>query len=334
MVNGILLNCCAGAEDGVYYGHMLHVCTVIGKRRSGIVPKLVQSSRKNILNPLDFFTTVSCPTGQNGGTMPEYHTRIRQLMAVRNVTQATLIRSTGIPRATITRLLAGDTEFSINQLELVSTVLGLSINDVVSPLKFDIFSLTGITKLDDLIRRLTALRSIPYDSKAHDIYSTTHIPDALCYSSVYARWNNDDRPCPKIINSPAKTNASGCTLHEHPKIDGLYGISVIDELSLNNNVAKDGTRNIYFPLRASVTGTHRMSVTTQMFSHAVGESMKNKTSGSLSQDEYVLTSSVRSIKNHTSDAIINHKIWTPIPEISKFVSERSAFEKYVDLVVN
>ena len=77
-----------------------------------------------------------------------------------------------------------------------------------------------------------------------------------------------------------------------------------------------------------------MSVTTQMFSHAVGESMKNKTSGSLSQDEYVLTSSVRSIKNHTSDAIINHKIWNPIPEISKFVSERSAFEKYVDLVVN
>ena len=266
--------------------------------------------------------------------MPEYHTRIRQLMAVRNVTQATLIRSTGIPRATMTRLLAGDTDFSINQLEQVSTVLGLSINDVVSPLKFDIFSLTGITKMDDLIRRLTALRSIPYDSKAHDIYSTTHIPDALCYSSVYARWNNDDRPCPKIINSPAKTNASGCTLHEHPKIDGLYGISVIDELSLNNNVAKDGTRNIYFPLRASVTGTHRMSVTTQMFSHAVGESMKNKTSGSLSQDEYVLTSSVRSIKNHTSDAIINHKIWNPIPEISKFVSERSAFEKYVDLIVN
>ena len=49
--------------------------------------------------------------------MHDYHTRIRQLMTVRNVTQAGMIRSTGIPRATITRLLNGESEVSINQME-------------------------------------------------------------------------------------------------------------------------------------------------------------------------------------------------------------------------
>ena len=274
--------------------------------------------------------------------MHDYHTRIRQLMTVRNVTQAGMMRNTGIPRTTMTRLLNGETDFSINQLEQVATALNLSSNDVVSPLPFDHYALTGIAKLDDLVRRVTALRSMPYDCQAHEIYCTTHVPDALCYSPTYARWNHDDRPCPKKIDVQRKSDlpVESCTpaqrievaLHEHTKIDGLYGILVSDELHLNDLSFRnkgEKERHIYIPLRATVTGSNRVSVTTQMFANP-----SHRVNGSTSQDEYILTASVKSIKNGSSDAIIRHKLWLPIPDISNFVSERSAFEKYVEMVVN
>jgi len=278
--------------------------------------------------------------------MAEYHNRVRELMRVRNVSQAKLMTATGIPRATMTRLLAGETTFDIDQLELVASALGLSINDVVSPLKFDHFSLTGITKLDDLIRRVTALRCIPYDSRAKTIYTQTHQADAVCYSPLYTRWNYDpEKPCPKVVPIERKYSATfgaespifadlekpdaprEVMLHEHPGIDGLYGILVTDELRLNDSAVKE-VRNIYIPLRATVTGVRRISVTTQMFADS-----DNRIDGTLAQDEYVLTAKIKSIRNG-SDAIIRHKLWNPIPDISNFETNRDAFERYVELAIN
>ena len=279
--------------------------------------------------------------------MAEYHNRVRELMRVRNVSQAKLITATGIPRATMTRLLAGETTFDIDQLELVASVLGLSINDVVSPLRFEYFSLTGITKLDDLIRRVTALRSIPYDAKAKTIYSQTHQADAVCYSPLYSHWNDDpEKPCPKVgwIERPHGSSATVespifadllipdasrvVMLHEHPGIDGLYGILVTDELRLNDEAAHREVRNIYIPLRATVTGMRRISVTTQMFADS-----DNRIDGTLTQDEYVLTATIKSIRNG-SDALVRHKLWYPIPDISNFETNRDAFERYVELAIN
>ena len=274
--------------------------------------------------------------------MADYHNRVRELMRVRNVSQAKLITSTGIPRATMTRLLAGETKFNIDQLELVASTLGLSIHDVVSPLKFDHFSLTGITKLDELIRRITALRCIPWESKAQGIFSETHQIDARCYSPLYSRWNDDpEKPCPKLVQIQKRSQPERCIrqnhsradalrevmLHEHPKIEGLYGIAITDELRLNEMAAKE-VGNIYIPLRATVTGVRRVSVTTQMFAD-----LNNRINGTLTQDEYVLTSTIKSIRNG-SDAIIRHKLWNPIPDIGNFDHKRDVFERYVELAIN
>lgn len=84
---------------------------------------------------IQFWHSRGMPTGTRGLPGPlsvEIASLLRQHMAAQKINQPTLSRSTGIPQSTLSRLLNGQRQLYIDQLEVVCVAMELDVGEVVS----------------------------------------------------------------------------------------------------------------------------------------------------------------------------------------------------------
>ncbi len=191
--------------------------------------------------------------------------RLRALMSIRGFDKTELARQAKLHRNTVSRALLGIPSTTLETLTRLANVLNVDVEILFKQGSADLeqFAMTGHAQIDRLLHQFCYIRSIPDTPERKDLIAQLHEPlnkeaEDLNFTGVCAspHYNNES------VSAIAFKQNIEIIQVRNQKRDGynLRGISLGDEILMNDRVAGSNKSLTYRPICAYICGRFSVSM--------------------------------------------------------------------------